>query len=119
MKLILIGFLSGIISGMGIGGGTVLIPSLVLFSGLSQIQAQGINLIVFLPISTVAIITHKKQGNIESEYIKPIIIGGIISALIGSMIAVKIEEDKLRTFFGIFLLGIGLYEFFKKTKDKS
>lgn len=117
MKLIIIGFFSGIISGMGIGGGTILIPSLVLFSGLSQIQAQGINLLVFLPISIVAIITHKKQGNIESKYIKPIIIGGVISALIGSLIAVKINEEMLRKFFGIFLLAIGLYEFFKKNKE--
>lgn len=117
MKLILIGFLSGIISGMGIGGGTILIPSLVLFGGLSQIQAQGINLMIFIPISIVAIITHKKQGNIESQYIKPIIIGGIISALIGSLIAVKVDEDRLRTLFGIFLMVIGLYEFFKKNKE--
>lgn len=117
MKLIIIGFLSGIISGMGIGGGTILIPSLVFFSDLSQIQAQGINLIVFIPISIVAIITHKKQGNIETKYIKPIVIGGIISALIGSLIAVKIEEDRLRTYFGIFLMAIGLYEFFKKNKE--
>lgn len=117
MKLIIIGFFSGIISGMGIGGGTILIPSLVLLGGLSQIQAQGINLIVFIPISIVAIITHKKQGNIEGKYIKPIIIGGVISALVGSLIAVKVDEDRLRTFFGIFLLAIGLYEFFKKNKE--
>lgn len=117
MKLIVIGLLSGIISGMGIGGGTILIPSLVLFSGLSQIQAQGINLVVFLPISIVAIITHKKQGNLEFQYIKTIIIGGVISALVGSLIAVKINEDMLRKFFGIFLMAIGLYEFFKKSKE--
>lgn len=78
MKLIIIGFLSGIISGMGIGGGTILIPFFGLFSELSQIEAQGINLIVFIPISTVAILTHMKQGNIETKYIKPIIIGGLI-----------------------------------------
>jgi uncharacterized membrane protein YfcA len=114
MKLILIGFLSGIISGMGIGGGTILIPSLVFFSGLSQIQAQGINLIVFIPISIVAIITHKKEGNIEGKYIKPIVIGGLTGALLGALIAVKIEEEQLRRYFGICLLVIGLYEFFKK-----
>ncbi|NLN14950.1 MAG: sulfite exporter TauE/SafE family protein [Tissierellia bacterium] len=117
MKLILIGFLSGIISGMGIGGGTVLIPSLVFFSELSQIEAQGINLIVFIPISIVAIITHLKQGNLERKYIKPMVLGGIISALIGSFLAIKINEDRLRTYFGIFLLAIGIYEFFKKEKE--
>ena len=116
MKLILVGFLSGIISGMGIGGGTILIPSLVFFGGLSQIEAQGINLIVFIPISIVAIITHLKENNIEKSYIKPVIIGGVLSAIIGSMIAVRINEEHLSTFFGVFLLAIGIYEFFKKEK---
>ncbi|HZJ99593.1 MAG TPA: sulfite exporter TauE/SafE family protein [Tissierellaceae bacterium] len=116
MKLILVGFLSGIISGMGIGGGTILIPSLVFFGDLSQIEAQGINLIVFIPISIVAIITHLKENNIEKEFIKPIIIGGILSAIIGSIIAVKVDEDRLGTYFGIFLLLIGIYEFFKKNE---
>lgn len=61
MKIIIIGFLSGIISGMGIGGGTLLIPSLVLLIGLSQIQAQGVNLITFIPVAIIAISTHKKM----------------------------------------------------------
>jgi len=116
VKLILIGFLSGIISGMGIGGGTILIPSLVLINGLSQLEAQGINLIVFIPIAIVAIITHAKQGNIEFKYTKYVVLGGIISAIIGSLLANKINPENLRRYFGIFLLLIGLYEFFKKKK---
>lgn len=114
MKLVIIGLLSGIISGMGIGGGTILIPSLVLFNNVPQIQAQGMNLIVFLPVSIVALITHKKEGNLETKYIKWIIIGGIFSAIIGSLVAIKIQQDFLRKGFGLFLLAIGLFEFFKK-----
>ena len=116
MKLIIIGFLSGIISGMGIGGGTILIPSLVLFSGLAQQQAQGINLIVFLPIAIVALITHKKEGNIDLKFTKLIVLGGIIGAVFGSIFATKISPLSLRKYFGIFLLIIGIYEFFKKNK---
>lgn len=116
MKLIIIGFLSGIISGMGIGGGTILIPSLVLIDHLSQIEAQGINLIVFIPISIVAIITHAKRGDIEFKYTKYVVMGGIVSAIIGSLLATKIEPERLRRYFGIFLLFIGIYEFFKKKK---
>lgn len=114
MKLILIGLVSGIISGMGIGGGVVLIPSLVLFQDVSQITAQGVNLFVFIPVSIIALITHKKEGNLESKKNKWIIIGGVIGAVIGAVIANWIEEDKLRTYFGIFLLFIGIYELFKK-----
>jgi uncharacterized membrane protein YfcA len=117
MKLILTGLLSGIISGMGIGGGVILIPSLVLFSEVAQIQAQGVNLVVFIPSAIIALITHKKEGNLDSKYNKKIIIGGIIGALVGSIIAIKIEEDNLRRYFGIFLLAVGIYEFFKKNRS--
>lgn len=116
MKIIIIGFLSGIISGMGIGGGTLLIPSLVLIVGLSQIEAQGINLIIFIPIAIIAIFTHRKKGNIEFKYTKKIAISGILSAIIASLIAVKISPSSLTKYFSIFLLLMGLFEFFKKEK---
>lgn len=116
MILILIGFLSGIISGMGIGGGTILIPSLIFFNNFSQIQAQGTNLLVFIPIGLIAIITHKKQNNIEFKYTKTIILTGIPFSIIGSILASRINSNNLRTYFGIFLLIIGMYEFFKKNK---
>lgn len=114
VKLILIGFLSGIISAMGIGGGTILIPFLILISNIEQIQAQGINLIVFIPVATLALFVHKKEGNLETKYTKKIVPMGIIGAVLGSVLALKIDQDRLRMFFGIFLLFIGLYEFFKK-----
>lgn len=116
MILALIGFLSGIISGMGIGGGTILIPSLVLLNNLPQQQAQGINLVVFLPVSVVALITHYKKGNIDFSFAKLIILGGIIGSLIGSILAIKIQPDNLKRYFGIFLLIIGIYQLFQKKK---
>lgn len=116
MILALIGFLSGIISGMGIGGGTILIPSLVLLRNLPQQQAQGINLIVFLPVSIVALITHYKKGNIDFSFAKFIIFGGIIGSILGSVLAIKLKPDKLKLYFGIFLLIIGVYQLFQKKK---
>lgn len=114
VKLILIGFLSGIISAMGIGGGTILIPFLILISNIEQIEAQGINLIVFIPVAALALVIHKKEGNLQTKYTKKIVPMGIIGAILGSILALKIAQDKLRMFFGIFLLFIGLYEFLKK-----
>lgn len=114
MKLIIIGLFSGIISGMGIGGGSILIPSLVLLNNVEQIQAQGINLVVFIPVAIIALFTHRKEGNLDNKYSKKIIIGGVIGAIIGSLIAVRIQQESLRKYFGVFLLAIGLYEFFKK-----
>lgn len=114
MKLIIIGFLSGIISGMGIGGGTILIPSLVFFKNLSQLEAQGINLVVFIPVALVAIVTHYKEGNIDFQYSKKIIISGFVTAILGAYLASKIKSNHLSKAFGVFLLFIGLYEFFSK-----
>ncbi|MCR2042953.1 sulfite exporter TauE/SafE family protein [Anaerosalibacter massiliensis] len=114
MKLFIIGFFSGIVSGMGIGGGTILIPSLILFTELTQKQAQGINLIVFIPISIVALIIHYLNKNIEFKLAILIIVGGVIGALIGSSLAIKINSNVLKKLFSILLLCIGIGELFIK-----
>jgi len=114
MKLFIIGLLSGIIGGMGIGGGTILIPSLILFTTLTQQEAQGINLIVFIPVSIVALITHFINKNVEIKLASLLIFGGVIGSAIGSIIAININSVILRKLFSILLLIIGLYELFSK-----
>lgn len=119
MFIIIIGILSGIISGMGIGGGTILIPALFFLTTLTQQQSQGINLIAFIPISIIALIIHIKNKNIEKKIILPLIVGGIIGALIGASLAIKLPSTLLKRIFGIFLLCIGLYELFNKNKKSK
>ncbi|MTI70936.1 MAG: sulfite exporter TauE/SafE family protein [Firmicutes bacterium] len=116
MMLLLIGFLSGIIGGMGIGGGTILIPFLIFFSSLTQQQAQGINLFVFIPTAIVALTTHIKDKNINFKIAIPLIISGIIGAFFGSYLAVNISSEKLKNFFALFLFLMGSYEIFSKVK---
>lgn len=65
-----IGFFSGIISGMGIGGGTILIPALLFLTEVNQQQAQGVNLIYFIPTAVVALITHRKNGTLDLKTAK-------------------------------------------------
>ena len=79
--LLIFGFIAGIIGGMGMGGGTLLIPLLTLFSAISQIIAQGYNLIAFLPMSLIAILIHYKNNLIKTDKLFIIIISGIIFAL--------------------------------------
>ncbi|MGO1818499.1 MAG: TSUP family transporter [Senegalia sp. (in: firmicutes)] len=117
MKLILIGIFSGILGGMGIGGGTILIPALIFFLNLSQRGAQGANLIVFIPTAIIALIIHFKNNNIIKNIIIIIIIPGIIGSIIGSVLAVKIDETILRKIFGVFILFIGIYQFFSKREN--
>ena len=118
--LIIIGLLSGIISGMGIGGGVLLIPALAFFFGTAQQQAQNINLIYFIPTAIIALITHIKAGNIEKKIVLKLILTGAVGAVLGALLAVKIDSGVLRKLFGGFLLIMGAAEAFKKEKqDKS
>lgn len=119
MLTIIIGFASGIISGMGIGGGTILIPALVFLTGTRQQIAQSINLIVFIPSAIAALIVHLKKHNIEKGLLLKLAITGCIGAAAGSLLAVKLDSDILKRFFGIFLLVMGFYEIISKSKTKK
>ncbi len=117
MLTILIGALSGIISGMGIGGGAILIPALTLIIGIDQKLAQGINLVYFLPTAVIALIIHIKNKNADLKTAVIIGICGIAGAIGGSLFAMRIGGDILRRMFGIFLLLIGLREVYKGIKS--
>ena len=67
MLLFIIGLLSGIIGGMGIGGGTILIPSMIFFAGVSQHIAQGINLVTFIPLLLQLFLIHIKINIFNSS----------------------------------------------------
>jgi uncharacterized membrane protein YfcA len=116
MMLTLIGLFSGIISGMGIGGGAVLVPALSLLTDLSQQQCQSINLLVFIPASVAALIVHQKRGNIARQKTAPLILFGIIGAVIGSFGALYLDPDILRRVFAVFLFFAGLAELLIKPK---
>lgn len=111
---IVIGLISGIISGMGVGGGTVLIPALVFIYGMEQHAAQSINLIYFIPTAAIALITHIKEGNIEKQALKPFILWGALSAAAGAFLAAAVGSGLLRKIFGVFLLIMGIVELVKK-----
>ncbi|NLY17518.1 MAG: sulfite exporter TauE/SafE family protein [Clostridiaceae bacterium] len=115
----LLGFIAGTVSGMGMGGGTILIPSLVLFAGIEQKTAQGINLLYFLPSAVSALVLHIRNKQVKTKSILFLVIGGLIGASIGSIIAVRIENDLLKKFFAIFLIVMGIYEFFCKGNEKD
>ena len=112
----LIGFISGIISGMGIGGGTILIPALFIFLGINQHIAQGINLLYFLPTAAVALFIHFKNKNVDFKVAIPIMISGVFGAAGGAYLSGAISSELLRKFFAMFLFAMGIYEIFKKNK---
>ena len=90
---------------------------LSIFSNINQHGIQGINLLFFIPTSIVANFINIKNKNIDYSISKVIAITGIIGAIIGSNLAFKISNEKLKRYFGIFLIFIAIFEiysFFKK-----
>ncbi len=112
----IIGFLSGIISGMGIGGGAILIPALTIFQGIGQRVAQGINLAYFIPTAVIAVIVHIKNKRIKFKPVVIMALCGIPGAILGSMYAQMAGDGILRRMFGGFLLLVGIYEIYKGLK---
>ena len=102
MIKILIGVVSGIVSGTGMGGGTILIFLLTILCGIEQHVAQATNLIFFIPTSIMAIIINLKNKNINLKLGIYISIFGILGAIIGANIAIYTDVNKLKKYFGIF-----------------
>ncbi len=119
MLNIIIGFFSGIISGMGIGGGAILIPALTIFQGISQQVAQGINLVYFLPTAIASLVVHIRNKNVEFKTATIIGFSGVLGAAGGAWFATQMSGEVLRRLFGGFLLMIGVYEIIKGIKIKK
>lgn len=112
MKEILFGLISGIVAALGMGGGTILILLLGIFTDLKQHLIQGTNLIFFIPTSIVAIYMNIKNKTIDYKLAISIIISGIVGAIVGCKLSFKIENNMLKKYFGIFLLFIAFFEIF-------
>ena len=119
MVEILIGILSGTISGTGMGGGTILIFLLTFFCSLEQHVAQATNLIFFIPTSIVAIIVNIKNKNINLKLATIISIFGILGAIIGANLSVHTDVKMLRKYFGIFLAIIAVHEIYTIIKENK
>lgn len=116
MAEIIIGLVSGIVSGTGMGGGTILIFLLTFLCAIEQHVAQATNLIFFIPTSIVAIIVNLKNKNIELQKGILISIFGILGAIIGANISLKIDVSILKKSFGIFLALIAINEIYSNLK---
>ncbi len=111
-----IGLISGFVSGMGMGGGTILILCLSMFIGIEQHIAQATNLVFFIPTSIIAIITNIKQKYIDFKVAIPVIISGILGAIIGAIYSNKTDVKSLKKYFGIFLALIAIWEIYSLVK---
>ena len=86
---------------MGMGGGTLLIPILTLLAGFGQLEAQGINLISFIPMSIIALILHFKNKLVRFKETYPLAIIGAGVSLVSALIAVNINATVLKKIFAV------------------
>ena len=103
--LITLGLFAGAIAAaLGLGGGVIFVPSLVVLFGFEQHIAQGTSLAVIFPTAIVATVAHARLGNVRWRLSIPIGLAGIAGAVLGAQVALQLDADLLRRLFGIFLV---------------
>ncbi|MEE0945915.1 MAG: sulfite exporter TauE/SafE family protein [Acutalibacteraceae bacterium] len=116
------GFLSGIIGGMGLGGGAVLLIYLRVFGGAEQINAQGINLLFFIPIGLTAVIFYSFKKMLKWKTVIPFALFACLGAVGGYYLGQAVGGEYLGKFFGGILIILGFSEIIKGfhlKKDKK
>lgn len=116
---ILAAFFSGTVGAMGLGGGGVLVLYLTLSLGLPQLQAQGINLLFFLPCALISILIQLKRKMIDLPTAGWMALGGMVGVLIGMWLTRILHGALLSKIFAAFLIIVGLIELFGKSKQKK
>ena len=104
------GLLVGVFSGMvGVGGGIILVPILVIFFGFSQHMAQGTSTAMLLPpIGVLAAWTYYQKGFVDVKAAALMCAGFVLGGLFGAKLAIALPQDVLRRSFGVVLFGISL-----------
>lgn len=101
------GYISGVLGGLGMGGGTILIPVLTILLGVDQHVAQATNLIAFLPMALFSLQVHRGSGLLKTNGLLWLIIPAVITSVLGSLAAHFITGEALQKLFGAFLVFLG------------
>lgn len=111
---VLAGTALGFLSGLGVGGGSLLILWLTLVLKLDAATAREINLMFFLPAAAVSCLFRWRQGVLDWKRVLPAIFAGCIAAVLGTLLSAGMDTEKMKKAFGILLLATGLREVFYK-----
>ena len=113
------GLVCGVLSGFGIGGGSLLMVWMTAVLSMEQRAAQGVNLLYFLPCAACALIFHIKNKQIVWRAVIPAALAGCLTAIPVSLLASTLDTGLLRKLFGGFLLLVGISEVFFKGKKSG
>ncbi len=114
VKLILLGGLTGLLSGLlGIGGGVIVVPAMVLLMGYSQKEAQGTSIFIMFFLGIIGVVAYSFYSvKLEWGIVSTLTIGCLMGAFIGSILAQKIDTSSLKKLFAIYICYAGLRIFF-------
>ena len=115
--ILIVGTLLGFLSGLGIGGGSLLIIWLSVILGMDHTSARSINLLFFLPSALIACIFRWKQGAIRWKKILPAMVSGCIAAALFSWLGGMFQIELLKKLFGGLLILTGLRELFYRPRE--
>lgn len=116
---VLAGLAGGVLAGMGMGGGTLTLPLLVLALNVGQVTAQFANLIAFLPSGTAALAVHAKNGLVQKNDLVYMLLPSIAACVVCSFFATKAEGELLKKLYGVFLVVIAVVSFGGKVANKN
>ncbi len=120
--IILVGVAAGILGGLvGVGGGIIIVPSLVYFIGFSQKTAQGTSLgLIMLPVGILGVLMYYKQGHVDFRVVGILAVGFLLGSFLGSKIALSLPQDTVKKVFAILMVIIAVKMlFFDKSKKES
>ena len=116
---VLAGFISGAVGAMGLGGGSILILYLTMWKDLPQLNAQGINLLFFIPSAIAALLKHNKNKLIEWKISKTYIFYGLLGVALGYVLIRTLDGDIIRKIFSVVLILTGVKDLLFKNKKSS
>jgi len=113
---IIVGAVLGFLSGLGVGGGSLLILWLTLIASVPQEIARNINLLFFLPTAVISSVFRWRKGNLQIKNVLPAMLGGVAAAILFTWLSRHISSDALKAPFGVLLLVTGARELFYRPR---
>mgnify|MGYP003407670404 CR=1 FL=1 len=120
--IILVGVAAGVLGGLvGVGGGIIIVPSLVYFIGFSQKTAQGTSLgLIMLPVGILGVLMYYKQGHVDFRVVGILAVGFLLGSYLGSKIALSLPQDTVKKVFAVLMVIIAVKMlFFDKSKKEG
>jgi len=109
LALLGIGLTAGLLAGLlGIGGGVVMVPAMVLIMGMDQHIAQGTSLLVIIPAAVLGSFTHHRHGRLALRDAAALAVGGVLGAVLGSVTALSLDDELLQRLFAVLILTVAV-----------